>query len=181
MNATVNDERLLLCLNAAHEASALRRNLSHEALILATVGSGSYIQAITAALMTLGGAHAPLVETCLLLQADHPENWVASAVPCGARVPGWGNGFVKDGPDPLWAELDQMLRDEGSAYYMGKVDAVTAALHALGKMIYPNPSCYTAIVALTLGLPPSASPYLFVAARLPKWTQEFCRLVGVRP
>lgn len=177
MTATMTDERLLLCLNAAHEASALRHNISHEALILATVGSGSYLQAITAAMMTLGGAHAPLVETCLLLQADHPEDWVAGAVLRGTLVPGWGNGFVKDGPDPFWEELDQTLRDDGNAY-IGKVDAVTTALHAQGKMIYPNPSCYTAVVALTLGLPPAASPYLFLAARLPKWTQEYCRVMG---
>lgn len=180
MSSTLSAESLLSCLNAAHEASALRRNISHEALVLATVGSGNYLQAITAAMMTLGGTHAPLVETCLLLQVEHPEEWVKRNVPRGARVPGWGNGFVKDGPDPLWAEVDQVLRDE-SNHYMVKVDAVTAVLHEAGKMIYPNPSCYTAVVALTLGLPPEASPYLFLAARLPKWTEEYVRLLGARP
>lgn len=177
MSSTLSSESLLACLNAAHEASALRRNISHEALILATVGSGNYIQAITAAMMTLGGTHAPLIETCLLMQVDHPEEWARQAVRHGTRVPGWGNGFVKDGPDPLWAEVDQMVREEAGPY-MVKVDAVTAVLHEAGKMIYPNPSCYTAVVALTLGLPPQASPYLFLAARLPKWTEEYVRILG---
>ena len=160
--------------------SALRHNVSHEALILATVGSGSYVQAITAALMTLGGTHAPLVDTCRLLERAHPEELVLVILQQGLRVPGWGNGFVKGGPDPIWAEMDQVLR-EAAPERMAAVDAVTAALHDAGKKIYPNPSCYTAVTALLLELPPEASPFLFVYARLPKWTEEFCRIVRGAP
>ena len=176
MSQALDATAILAALNAAHEASALRHNLSHEALMLATVGSGSYLQAITAALMTLGGTHAPLIDTCRFLGRDHPAGMVPFILHQGWRVPGWGNGLVKDGPDPIWAEMDQVLR-EASPERMTAVDAVTAALHEAGKIIYPNPSCYTAVTALLLELPPEASPFLFLSARLPKWTEEFCRIL----
>ena len=175
MNATLNAAAILSVLNAAHEASALRRNPSHEALILATVGSGSYLQAITAAMMTLGGTHAPLVETCYFLKQAQPAESVPRIISLRRRIPGWGNGFVKGEADPIWTETDQVLR-EAAPELMAKVEAVTTALHEAGKRIYPNPSCYTAVTALLLELLPEASPFLFLYARLPKWTEEFCRI-----
>ena len=169
---------LLAALRTAHEASALRGNPSHEALKLATLGSGSYVQAITAALMTLGGAHAPLVETCRLLEAEDPCQEVHNALMAGQKVPGWGSGFVKGGIDPLWREVDTLLHTLYPAR-MGTIDQMTDILHAAGKLVYPNPSCYTACVAVIMGLAPEASPYLFVSMRLPKWTEAYCRAKGV--
>lgn len=180
MSVTINAPAILTVLYAAHDASALRQNPSHEALILATVGSGSYLQAVTAAMMTLGGTHAPLIDTCYFLRQDHPEQSVPRFLDVRRRIPGWGNGFVKGEPDPIWADTDQALR-EAAPELMAKVEAVTTALHEAGKMIYPNPSCYTAVTALLLELLPEASPFLFLYARLPTWTQEFCRIYRGAP
>ena len=171
---------ILSVLNPAHEASALRGNLSHEALKLATAGSSSYVQAIAAALMTLGGIHAPLVETCKLLRRERPVDHAKALLSEKKRIPGWGNGFVKGKADTIWEPVDRVLRDEAPGI-MRDVDAITDILHAAGKLIYPNPSCYTAVAAITLGIPSEASPYLFVSARLSAWSEEFCRLYREAP
>lgn len=173
-------EAMLSALNAAHEASALRGNPSHEALKLATVGSGSYVQAIAAALMTLGGLHAPLAATCALLRTGNPLERAKTLLAEKKRVPGWGNGFVKDRADPIWEPVDRVLR-EYAPESMREVDAITQHLHETGKRLYPNPSCYTAVVAIALRIPDEASPYLFVSARLNAWSEEFCRVYRGRP
>lgn len=176
MMTDVSAQTLLDAMNAAHQASALRHNISHEALVLAARGSGNYIQSITAAMMTLGGMHAPVVDVCALLRFPLTKAHIDQIVQRGGRLPGWGNGFVKGEPDPLWQEVDGLLR-EVNPEIMAKIDEVTAWLHEAGKRIYPNPACYTAASALTMALPAEASPYLFVSGRLGAWTREFCRIV----
>jgi hypothetical protein len=47
-------------------------------------------------------------------------------------------------------------------------------LHQSGKHLNPNPSAYTAAVAIVVGLPAPLTPYLFIAARLDSW----CNLAG---
>lgn len=179
MTTVVSPVQLLDALNTAHEQSALRHNFSHDALILASLGSGSYVQAITAAIMTIGGTHAPLLDTYRVLSvpAEDVSTSVQAFVKAGVKVPGWGNGFIKDVADPIWGEVDALLR-ESDAALMKKVDLITEALHAAGKRIYPNPSCYTAAAALVLGMPRDAIPFLFISGRLPAWTKEFCRVLA---
>jgi citrate synthase len=51
-----------------------------------------------------------------------------------------------------------------------KIADVTSAIWEEGKTLFPNPSAYTAAVALHIELPSEFTPYLFVAARLSAWT-----------
>jgi len=167
---------LLAALSCAHDRSACRGNISHQALQLAAVGSGDYLKAICAAIMTLGGVHAPLLQTYALLALPEPHLEAEAMLGAKQRVPGWGNAFVKDGPDPLWQHVHNML----PASHAAKIDAVTQVLHAHGKKIYPNPSCYTASVALLTGMPMEITPFLLVEGRLSAWTQEYVRMRGLR-
>lgn len=179
MMTEVSVQTLLGALHAAHDASALRNNLSHEALVLAATGSGNYVQSIAAAMMTLGGLHAPVVAICAVLQMPFTQEQVTQLVQQGGKMPGWGNSFLKGQPDPAWGEVDAILR-ELNLSLMQKMDDITAWLHAAGKRVYPNPGGYTAAAALTMGMQPEASPYLVVSGRLAAWTREFCRIVGER-
>lgn len=159
----------------AHHDSALRGNCSHQALVAAAVGSGDYFKAMAAGLLTLGGLHAPLFVTYDLLAAPGAQEHVERMLAKGQRVPGWGNGFVKDGPDPLWTECAMQLSVENPSLDQ-VMDAITEVLHDHGKRIWPNPSCYTAAVALTLGLPRYAVGELLIQGRLHAWTAEFGRM-----
>lgn len=172
--ATTNDT-LLSALYAAHAESALRGNNSHQALVLAAHGSGDYLKSICAALMTVGGVHAPLLDTYDLLSCEDLPAAIHRLMALGKKVPGWGNSFVKGSPDPLWEPVRLLLLDMDPRL-SARIDSGTDCLHAAGKDLYPNPSCYTAAVAILTETPREISPYLFLNGRLTAWTLEYLRV-----
>lgn len=157
---------LLNAVALAHGRSVMRQNASSDAVFLASRASGDYTKAIAAALMTLGGAHAPLAETMRVLKNPELSGYLMKS---GRKVPGWGNTFVRGEPDPLWSEVAAALAAADSDL-TARIDGITGAFHAAGKNIFPNPSAYTAAAALVVGMPASVSPFLFVSSRLEAWS-----------
>lgn len=168
---------LLRAVFCAHAASSQRDNVSAQTVQLAALGSGDYTKAIAAGLLTLGGIHAPLADTMRLLQNTDPTPRTREILAKGRRVPGWGSSFHKGEPDPLWTEVDEALVEHfpGMA---GRISAVTQCLHDNGKVLYPNPSAYTAAAALIVRLPRNIAPYLFLAGRLDGWSQLIQRTLA---
>ena len=165
-----DEAALLAVLAEAHEASTGRDNLSSHAVALAAAGSGSYTCAISAALLTLGGPHGPIAQTHGLLASAMPGVHASAMLRSRQRVPGWGNGFVKGRPDPLWRGVDAHLALYFPAIH-ATIHTVTQTLHAAGIPIFPNPACYTAAAAIATGLPGPLAAYLFVSSRLPAWSK----------
>jgi citrate synthase len=164
-------ERVLVdALFRAHHRSAFRENPSSVTVLNAFAGSGDLSKAIAAALLTLGAKHAPLAQTVEFLSLEDPAGMVPKMLEAGQKIPGWGGTFQKDGSDPIWTEVAQLLVT-GWPAIARKVDSVTIALIGHGKYLSPNPSAYTACVALALGLQAPLAPYLFIAGRLSAWTQ----------
>ncbi len=153
----------------AHEASAGRPNASTVAVANAAGGSLDYTKAIAAGLATLGGLHAPLVQTYDLI---HGMLMDTTKRPPPGLVPGWGSSFHKGEPDPLWVEVDAMLA-KGWPYLMAIAGVISRELSARGKNLYMNPSAYTAMAAIALECPRDLAPYLFVAGRLEQWSRIF--------
>jgi citrate synthase len=165
------DEKLLLdTLFRAHSESSFRPSGSSVAVANAAAGSGDIAKAIIAGILTLGGKHAPLEQTFHFIALDRPSEKVAAILEAGQKVPGWGGTFQADHPDPLWRGVDIALR-ECQPQLAGKLDKVTLELSRLGKTLYPNPSAYTAAVALALGVPARLVVYLFIAARMDAWAR----------
>lgn len=161
---------LLMELNRAHHASTFRSNCSSVAVQNAAAGSRSFAQAMAAGLMTMGAVHAPVLEACRLLSL--PDELavckVRDTIAHGERLPGWGNAFVKGGPDPLWASVNHLLMVSWP-HRAARLLLITQEFHRHGKMVWPNPAAYTATVAMALGLPWEMASYLFVAGRLDAW------------
>lgn len=168
-----------ICLLAHHE-SALRGNCSHHAMGLAAFGSGDYFKAMAAGLLTLGGLHAPLFHTYDLLAATDGLHRVRVALAAKRRVPGWGNHFAKTGIDPIWAECDARLRAD-HPMIADRIQAITEILHEAGKIVYPNPSCYTAATALAMSIPRNAIGEILIRGRLGAWTSEYVRIAQEAP
>jgi citrate synthase len=162
-------EKLLSLTLAAHAESAMRDNISSAVLTQAAIGSLDLTKSLTAALATLGGVHAPLAETYTLLQQVIPGEFNYTPP---ARVPGWGNSFVKGQPDPTWRDVDVQLGEVAPEIYKALV-LITGTLHDAGKLIYPNPSAYTAAVGMALGMPAHLLSWLFVQGRLASWSLLF--------
>lgn len=162
---TEDEGRLLEAVNLAHDASTRRANISAEVFKAAAIGSGSYTHALVAAISTIGGLHAPLEQTMQFLSLDNP----VAAIDI-SKIPGWGSSFERGHKDPIWLEVDYILKDRFPQMY-DKIDSVTNEFQRLGKNIYPNPSAYTAATCLILGVPEKIATYIFIAARLQGWTK----------
>lgn len=135
------------------------------------------MSAMIAASLSIGGAHAPIRLTLDFLTSEDPEGAARRMLGHGIRVPGWGNSFEKNGVDPIWKPVDEVFRQLYPR--LGEqLDRITAVLHEAGKMIYPNPSAYTAITAIVLDVPPAVAPYIFIVGRFNEWTLEFVRILN---
>jgi citrate synthase len=166
---------LKLCLEA-HAESAMRANISTVLLQNAAQGSQDYAKAIAAALMGIGGVHAPLIDTWRVLQSNLDQ--IKPAIEAGLKIPGWGNSFVKSEHDPIWKQFRDHLRTEFDAI-SETIEKITDALHALGRDVYPNPSCCTAATGIALKMPPHLLPWLFIQGRLNTWSLLFCQSIGL--
>jgi citrate synthase len=162
--ASVEELTLLSELHAAHLISSFRNNLSSVAVASSACGSGNYFQAIASGLLTLGGLHGPLIQSYDLLSGKTFEG----------NQPGWGNSFVKGIFDETWRQVDDLLKEHWPAIH-SKIESTTNALHSNGKLVFPNPSIYTAAVGHAIGLPREVVPILFVSSRLEAWSEIFLK------
>jgi citrate synthase len=167
---SVPEHLLLGLLRKAHRESSFRPNPSSVAVANAVHGSGDIGKAIAAAILTVGGRHAPLEQTYYFLEHEYIAGQVRSLLEANQKVPGWGGSFQKDGVDPLWVGVYDFLR-EWYPQIATKLDLVTIELHKQGKIIYPNPSAFTAAVAIALQVPAKLAVYLFISARLDAWAE----------
>lgn len=138
-------------------------------LVNTYLGSGNYERAVAAAILSLGGAHAPIAETIQFLTCQDPERVVMAGVPAGGMVPGFGNSFEKGHPDPIWEPVRKILEDSFTLLH-GRLMDIQNALHGLGKVVYPNASAFTACAAIVTGIPAHLASYLVLKGRLDAWT-----------
>jgi hypothetical protein len=169
--------QLLEALWQAHRSSVFRDNPSSVTVANAAFGSGDLARAIAAGLLTIGGVHAPIIETIEFLEQPNPQLAIPFYLGQKRKVPGWGGTFQKDGPDSIWDPVDKLLPQSIGL----KIDAISKALHAQGKFIFPNASAYTAACAILTGLPTPLAPYLFIAARLSSWTMIAAGYLPIAP
>lgn len=159
---------LLAALFAAHALAARRESASTVALINNLTASGSYPAAITSAILTIGGMHAPLALCAEILTAPDPSAHVAEILADGGIVPGWGSSFTQEPEE--WTAVHtalHALRPDLTA----TIEAITAKLTDAGKPLLPNAAIYTAACALTLQIPAPIAAWLFIQSRLPVWTE----------
>jgi citrate synthase len=132
------------------------------------------MKAIASGLLTLGAVHGPIEAAYDLLADSSPMHRADVILRSGGKVPGWGNAFVKGGPDLGWAEVENRLPD----WKVKSLEDVTAVLHAHGKRVWLNPAGYTAAVAHLVRMPGRVAPWLFVQGRLAGWSELIGRKGG---
>jgi citrate synthase len=156
--------QLLNELHSAHAISTYRNNASTLAVANSAGASGSYLQSIASALMTLGGMHGPLLQAYDFLNGKT----------FNGIQPGWGNSFVKGEPDATWEKVDLLLKENWADIY-SIISNKTKEFHDSGKKIYPNPSIYTAAVAHALSLPRDVIAILFITSRIEAWSDIYLK------
>lgn len=164
---------LSLILNA-HEQCAMRDNISTVTLRNAAIGSGSYTNAVAAALLTVGAVHAPLIQAYSFIAQFNPDEVgeFARHIEMGGLVPGWGSDFAKNGPDELLKPIADCIA-EFFPLIDAKIQRITDELHARSKMVWPNLACYTAAVGMAIEIPLPILPWLMIQGRLAFWTRDY--------
>jgi citrate synthase len=149
--------------------------------VLSATGSGDYFKAIASALMTLGGLHGPLAATYDLLTAKDPLAEIDDKMERKYRIPGWGNSFEKDGVEEAFQPVDEALKKVNPELHT-KIHQLTSYIQTKhGKLIWPNPSTYTAATAITIDMDKAIIGMMVVQARLVPWTQAFLAVVDDLP
>ena len=165
MNDPLIDELLRV-----HGEIAVRDNASYVTVKQSAALGKDFFSAIASGLLTLGGLHAPLPQTCRFLRLDDCKPYMERALGAGARVPGWGSSFSKGEPDPVFEQLDKML----VPYPIhARIQYVTGFLQGRELEIFPNASAYTSAVVIALGLTDSTASYLLLKGRLDAWSAAF--------
>lgn len=171
---TPDEEALLSLVLDAHYHSTFRQNPSSIACQCAAQGSGSILNAISVAIMSVGGIHGPIEETYRILTTVKvsPESLVKMYLDRGSKIPGWGSSFESGKLDPLWQGVSDWIQMHQSNMHE-RILGITEALHETGKDIYPNPSAFTAATAIILGMPQRLSPYLLLMGRMTAWAEVY--------
>lgn len=170
---TLPEITLIELLYKAHSDAVNRQNISSVIVANAALGSGRYASAISSATASIGGVHAPIEETIDAIESamdGRGRNYVTSKIGDGEKVAGWGNSFHKGGIEPEWMGLMEAI-EKTRPDIAGALESITCALHDAGKIVFPNPSAFTAAVAIIIGLPRNVAAMLFIAARLSGWTK----------
>lgn len=163
-----SSKQLFEIVSRCHFESSFRDNPSSVAVKISAQSSGKFGNAVIAALSMLGNPHGPVQEVTEMLSSEDPIAFAQMYIQSNAKVPGWGNGFVKGKRDPIWDEAHEYIQKNFPELF-SLIDEITKLLHSNGKMIFPNPACYTAMTAIVNDIPADAASYIFISSRLPAW------------
>jgi hypothetical protein len=144
---------------------------------LAYVGSGSFVQALAAAVLTFGseaGLHGPTLGARKLLVSDTSISDISDILASGRRVPGFGNSFFKNEIDPAFKKLAESI-----ASFFPKLDEriLELAQHlyrSTGTRLYPNAAMYTAAVCEICECPAGKEFVFLGLPRIPVWAEQMC-------
>lgn len=160
--------RLLNAVWEAHRESALDNadNVSNCLARVVAESSRSGMNAVVAAMLSLGGSHGPIAQAREVLFGSI----VPMALPAGVIVPGFGNSFYAGAIDPNWTGLAGVLRDEYPDIW-APINAWSGLLKDAGKPSTPNPASLTAAVAELVGWPRGFEFLLLVMPRMVVWAR----------
>lgn len=159
----------------AHYKVACRNNPSFNAFINAYQNNGkSVAQAIAAGLSTMGGRHAPINNTIIFIKSmmNNPNAVMVihAMMEQGMPVPGFGTSFFKECQvDPAFVDLENFIFEIAPEFRL-MAEGITEILYQYKKVyIYANPSFYTVVSGIILGLSKSAIQNLLIRPRTIAW------------
>jgi citrate synthase len=162
---------LLQAVFDAHDTAARNnQNASSAAAMNAFIGSGMLANAIASAVMTLGHRHGPITQARFVYE-QMDEASLKSAVENRVRVAGFGNSFFKDGIDPAWRSVSEIIERQFPEAH-ARLNELRQWLSDSGKNLFPNASMYSAIACSELGMIYGSEPSIFVIARTAAWTSR---------
>lgn len=158
-------------LLAVHNQLAKRDNLSTTVIVNMALAEKDFASSVAAALLTLGGLHAPLTKAYIVLKGG-PKINIKRSLKENLLIPGWGSGFVKGSPDPMFEKIDAMLLDASPVLHK-RIQSITTLFHDAGKQLYPNAACYTAAFCIFSDYPIHAAAAWLLKGRIDSWCYSY--------
>lgn len=158
-------------LQRLHAKLAARENISST---LAGVGNEldiSFTQTVAMALLSMGGAHAPIVHTHSLFRVSNIifRDEVERLVSNGSKIPGFGSSIVKGGYDPVLTEYGRDVFGH-MPMWLDSLEEMTEIVQDIsGKKIFPNAAAYTVMTAIAYSKDATWAERNVIAGRLPFW------------
>jgi hypothetical protein len=157
---------LMAAILEAHRKSVFRDNISTVVLKATFDGSWSFQQSIASAILTFGGTHGPVESTMDIIRSPRPDFMAKMQLEMGNKVAGWGTSFQDD----IWDDVGTMIVTNWPAM-KDAIESVTKLLHDSGKIVHPNPSCWTAAFNIIVEIPRHLALWPVVQGRLPGWAE----------
>lgn len=169
-------EKLSKAFAEMHRQGAQRMCASSEALTSSFLVNGLDGRlSIIAAISMMGGHHAPLIQTQLLLQEilNDPKNLnkIVSRYNKRSRIPGFGSGFVKGEPDPIHQEIDALIQEYAPKVHYYMMDILHEVHTNISDRLFFNTAMYSAAFGVIMNISPYIMPGLAIEARLNIWNQ----------
>ena len=170
----MDNEILIKTLCQAHFEAAMNNNNVSSAMVkqVASVGKG-LPEAIAAACLTLGEVHGPTTQARRVLFEEDDDNVIRSNLEQGNKVPGFGNAFFKNGVDPAFKEISDIIYKDHPEVGQRIDDVGELIVEVRGNRVYPNAAAFTASVAHILDIPWHTEVGLLIMGRTPAWIQQF--------
>lgn len=159
---------LLRAVCEAHYRSA-RDNENISSTVVRTVRAGnpdSPLAPIAAALLSSGRVHGPIDGARRVWRMSDDE--LVALRDSGAVVPGFGNSFFKEGPDPAWQGVIEVL----GSYFpsdLTRLEGKTRIMQEKSRRLWPNPGGFTAVASEIAGIPEGRENVLVLLGRIPSW------------
>ena len=156
-------------LERVHGLLALRDNASSVTVKSCAMLGKDFPSAVSGALMTLGGAHAPLEQTAQLLTETDPYVMIENILGMGRKVPGYGSSFYKQEKDPVFDKLDDMLVKR-NVYLWHTVHRLSSYMKTQWNVnLFPNAANYTICSLMLEDIPLVHASKYFIQFRLNAW------------
>lgn len=164
-------------LYATHFQAAQRDNASTQILkAVYEVTNGNYLQAVTAAIQTFGGKHAPIKDAIRLLEDIrfpncHEDRLLYLKVNWKyGKIPGFGSSFVKKNYDKKLDSLADLIFHLDPFFEVAKNEIKDYLLLYREKDIYPNLAFYTAAACIILKININLCETLMLESRIRAWS-----------
>lgn len=170
---TEEQELLLDALCDAHwQAAMTNANLSSEVIKATSSVGQSFSEAICAGMLTLGNVHGPIVQARRLFFRESDEE-ILDRIARGEMIPGFGNSFYKDGPDPALNVIIPFVQKHYPEQYARVVRIADMIESEKGKKLFLNPAAFSAITAEVLDLAEGTELMLVFLMRMPVWAKQY--------
>lgn len=183
---------LMPALLDAHYRAASNPSISNQTFLMVAEGSGNPVQAIAAAILSIGDKHGPLTKTRELMSffaVDYQrgQGVIRNMLQDNVKIPGIGNSFFKDKIDPAFQEVydlyleaskeitrqDQSLLEQ---YAMEVNESILSRRKYDAKkpigFIYPNAAGITAAICILLHAYEYMEISFFLAGRAQGWIEQ---------